>query len=225
MATPVLREDKPKCFGRIDEPEKNSEGWNPNSPECAGGASPTGKLPQCIFFQSCGSLVQAKKMEAARKLIDPKSLVPTPSFRPPPAITAQQQQQPVPQQPVQAQVVQQQPAQPSFIQRFSEQLAQQQQQQQMQQLAAQQQQQQALWQQQQMRLQQNQPQQMVPYGYQQMMPVNYQMPSYLTVPEPMQPGGFWKMFGVTVFRSMGKSVGHSVAHMFDSVPFGSNPKT
>lgn len=61
----------------------------------------------------------------------------------------------------------------------------------------------------------------MPYGYQQMMPVNYQMPGYLTVPEMKAPEqSFWGFALRTVFRSMGKSAGHSIAHLFDTVPLG-----
>lgn len=219
MPTQVLREEKPGCFGRIDDPAKGSEGWNPNSPECAGGATPTGKQEQCCFFNACGSLVQAKKMEAARQFIDPKTLVkpqqaantsPPPVLTPQPFKPAVQAAQPQATQPNQI---------PTFVQRFAEQQAAQQQQQMQAQMQAQMQQQMQA----QLRAMQNQAVQpqmgMAPYGYQQMMPVNYQMPSYLSNPEPNE-GGFWKMFGLTVFRSMGKSMGHSVAYMFDSVPLG-----
>jgi len=65
------------------------------------------------------------------------------------------------------------------------------------------------------------PQQMQPWGVQQMMPVNYQMPQYLSAPEDMYEGrGFLEMLATTVFRSVMKSAGHSVAHVFDAVPLG-----
>jgi hypothetical protein len=96
---------------------------------------------------------------------------------------------------------------------------------QQQQAAALQQQQYNAMMQQMAQMQRMGPQQMMPQmGYQQMMPVNYQMPAYLTAPEPLHEGGFWKMFATTVFRSMGKSVGHSVSFMFDSIPLsGTKP--
>jgi hypothetical protein len=228
MADQVQREAKPGCFGRIDAP--GSEGWNPNSHECAGGITATGKYDACIFFQSCGTLVQAKKVDAARKLIDPNSLVranPSPVLTPAPTPVVPQ---PAPTAPQQLHL---QPAQPNqqFVQRYAEQM-----------LAQQNQQLQAQIAQLQAQLQAHPkppqftpamhpsvashaamphamtPQMVMMPAYQQMMPVNYAMPAYLSNPEPNNPDGFWKMLGVTVFRSMGKSVGHSVAHVFDSVP-------
>jgi hypothetical protein len=63
-----------------------------------------------------------------------------------------------------------------------------------------------------------QPQQMQP-GYQQMMPVNYQMPAYLTVPEQRTNGqSMFNLLGREIFRGMGKSLGHTVAHFFDQNP-------
>jgi hypothetical protein len=54
---------------------------------------------------------------------------------------------------------------------------------------------------------------------QQMMPVNYQMPSYLSVPETIRPGeGMFAPLMRSLFRSAGKSVGHSLAHFFDWTP-------
>jgi hypothetical protein len=197
MTQQVLREEKPPCFGRVDEPAKNIEGWNPQSPSCFGGADPTFTneatgshiRDRCIFFSSCGSVVQAKRMETARAIIDPKSLV-RPTYP-----------QPAPAAPTMAG----QP--PSFMNQFGSALVRQQQAEAQQRAVA------------------AQPQwagQPVPghypgAQYQQMMPVNHYMPSYLSTPEPVQPGGFWRMLGVTVFRSMGKSAGHSVAHLFDTV--------
>lgn len=215
MTQTVFREEKPVCYGVVDDPAKGRDGWNPNHVECTGGLDPTFRDPEtgshvrkrCDFFQSCGALAQARRQEAARP-IDPKTLIrtTTPSFTP-------SMQQPV--------------AQPltKFGDAFAkteQQRALEQQMQQMQQLHA------AQMEQMRRMMPQQMPQQMMPQmatqmGYQQMMPVNYQMPAYLTAPEPTAPGGFWKMFGRTVFRSMGKSVGHSVAYMFDSVPFGTPP--
>lgn len=55
----------------------------------------------------------------------------------------------------------------------------------------------------------------------QMMPVNYGMPSYLSVLEPkrMKKGKKWKSLTHEIGRSMGKSIGHSFAFFFDSVPW------
>jgi len=55
----------------------------------------------------------------------------------------------------------------------------------------------------------------------QMMPVNYGVPSYLSVLEPkrLKKGKKWKSLTCEVGRSIGKSVGHSIAFFFDSVPW------
>lgn len=55
----------------------------------------------------------------------------------------------------------------------------------------------------------------------QMMPVNYGMPSYLSILEPkrLKKGKKWKSLSYEVGRSMGKSIGHSIAFFFDSVPW------
>ena len=201
MTQQVLREEKPPCFGRVDDPVKGVEGWNPQCPSCFGGADPTFThevtgshvRDRCVFFAPCGSVVQAKRMETARALIDPKSLVkpifpqPTPPAQPSPPMAGQP---------------------PSFMGQFGTALIRQQQ------AAAQQQAQaQQMW--------AAPPQGAYPHmAYQQMMPVNHHMPSYLSTPELVEPGGFWRMMGMTVFRSMGKSVGHSVAHLFDTIPLG-----
>lgn len=52
-------------------------------------------------------------------------------------------------------------------------------------------------------------------GFQQMMPVNYGLPQYLTVREPVTNGTLMRRLGVEVIRSMGKSLGHTIAHFFD----------
>lgn len=205
MNPQVLREEKPLCFGRIDNPAKNDEGWNPQCPLCAGGIDPaytdekTGShiRERCTLFQACGSIVQAKKMAQMRPaLIDPKSLVkPQVSVQTPPAAYQPQNQNQL------AAAIQQQQA-----------------------AALQQQQHNALLQQMaQMQRMTPQVQGMMPMGFQQMMPVNYQMPSYLSTPEPVHKGGFWRMFMLTIFRSMGKSAGHSASYMFDSIPLGVDP--
>ena len=230
MNQSVLREERPSCFGRIDDPSKQIEGWNPSCPSCAGGADPTYTdektgshiREKCVFFNSCGSTVQAKKMEQMRTtLVDPKSLM-RPTVQPQ-AQTVPTPTVPAPQYP--ASVYQpQQPSQPKLAESLQQQqqalLLQQQQQAMMQHMQQQMAQMQRMAPQQQMQMMPIMPQ----MGYQQMMPVNYMMPSYLSNPEPVEPGGFWRMMGRTVFRSMGKSVGHSVAHIFDSIPFGEPPK-
>lgn len=214
MTQPVLREEKPPCFGRINDPRTGNEGWDPNCPQCSGGLDPVNTNPnngshvldRCAFFNACGATVQAKKMEQSRQgLIDPRNLNRSPPILPPASYTAAPP--PLPPPPAVST--------PSYMQRFTEN---------QQQLALQQEQQRkAVLQQQQYQqwlAQQQMPQGMPSMGYQQMMPVNYQMPAYLTAPEVPQPGGFWRMLGHTVVRSMGKSIGHSIAHLFDTVPFG-----
>lgn len=53
----------------------------------------------------------------------------------------------------------------------------------------------------------------------QMMPVAAEMPAYLSVPED-RGEGFWRPLGLEMFRSVGKALGHSIAHFFDHVPIG-----
>lgn len=63
----------------------------------------------------------------------------------------------------------------------------------------------------------------LPNGYHAGMPqvvsVNYMMPQYLTIRESITGGGLLRRLGVEVVRSMGKSVGHTVAHFFDVEQF------
>jgi hypothetical protein len=62
-------------------------------------------------------------------------------------------------------------------------------------------------------------------GFQQMMPVNFHIPQYLTVREDRRPGeSIFQMLGREIFRSMGKSVGHTLGNFFDTTPlFGREP--
>lgn len=200
MSLTVNRESVPSCFGKVDNPP-HQEGWNAGVAACAGGPDATFTdektgshvRERCTYFNECGTKANAKKFEMMRQnLIAPSALV--------------KQQPPIVGPP----------------NKVAEALLAQQQQQQ---LVQQQAQYQAMMQQQAVQMAQLQkagvtvPQMMMPTGYQQMMPVNYQMPSYLTATETVEPGGFWKAMARTVFRSIGKSMGHSVAHMFDSIPF------
>ena len=197
----LSREDPPDCFGKL---------WDPKAKECTGGMDPaftdengSHVREKCIFFESCGARLQASRMEPARSLIDPKSLLkntpPLLSPAKPPSQTSQ------------------------FVERFITAVANRpvQQVQQVQQAAP---------------TSMNQPPrplylpppaipQGVPVaGYQAMMPVNYQMPGYLSVPEQRYPTeSFWKFLGRTVLRSIGKSLGHSIAHLFDTIPLGTQP--
>jgi hypothetical protein len=60
--------------------------------------------------------------------------------------------------------------------------------------------------------------------YQQMMPVNYQMPGYLTVPELHGENDRWyHVLGRIAFRSIGKALGHSISHFFDTLILGPRP--
>lgn len=196
------RENPPPCFG---DPKL----WDPKASECAGGMDPaftnehgSHVREKCVFFESCGTRVQASRMEPARSLLDPKSLL---KNTPPLLGPARPPQQSQPSQTSQ------------FVERFMTSIASQPIQQ----------------------VQQNYmnqppraihlPPQQVPQGvpiagYQAMMPVNYQMPGYLSVPEQRHPAeSFWTFLGRTIFRSMGKSLGHSIAHLFDTVPLGTPP--
>jgi hypothetical protein len=69
-------------------------------------------------------------------------------------------------------------------------------------------------------LQQGTPTQTGPMmGLQQMMPVNYSIPQYLTVREERRPGeGIFSMLGRELFRSVGKSLGHTLGNFFDTTP-------
>jgi len=64
----------------------------------------------------------------------------------------------------------------------------------------------------------------LPLGYQQMMPVNYSVPSYLTVREErMENESVFSMLGRELFRSVGKSFGHTLAAFFDTTPLRRGP--
>lgn len=52
-------------------------------------------------------------------------------------------------------------------------------------------------------------------GVQQMVPVNYGIPQYLSVREPVNGQSLPKRLGMEVLRSLGKAVGHTIAHFFD----------
>lgn len=203
------KEGLPPCFG---DPKL----WDPKAVECIGGQDPAFTSERgdhvrdkCIFFEGCGQRAQASKMEAARGLLDPKNLI----RRDVPLLG--------PARPVAAPTA---PPAPNFIERFATAMAHQ-------------------------HAQAGYPplptvpsmpyygmkptssvqQPAVPappaYGYQQMMPVNYQMPGYLTVPEQRYEGqSFWSFLGRTVLRSLGKSMGHSIAHLFDTVPLAPPPR-
>jgi len=59
------------------------------------------------------------------------------------------------------------------------------------------------------------------HGAQQMMPINHYMPQYLTVRQPAVPGqSMGKRLLIESARSIGKSLGHTIAHFFDVEVFG-----
>lgn len=65
----------------------------------------------------------------------------------------------------------------------------------------------------------------LPVGYQQMMPVNYSVPAYLTVrEEQMENEGVFSVLGRELFRSVGKSFGHTLAAFFDTTPLRRGPR-
>ena len=52
-------------------------------------------------------------------------------------------------------------------------------------------------------------------GVQQSYSANFGIPQYLTVREPVNSGSPMKRLGVETARSVGKSIGHTIAHFFD----------
>lgn len=59
-----------------------------------------------------------------------------------------------------------------------------------------------------------------PPGAPQMMPMNSYMPQYLTAREPVNGQGLPKRLGLEMLRSIGKSLGHTIAHFCDVEIFG-----
>lgn len=51
-----------------------------------------------------------------------------------------------------------------------------------------------------------------------MQAMSYGMPAYLSVPEARD-DGFWPALGRELLRGMGKALGHSIAHFFDTMSF------
>ena len=55
-------------------------------------------------------------------------------------------------------------------------------------------------------------------------PANYYTPTYLTVRQPMVEGqSMGKRLAIEAFRSVLKSLGHSISHFFDNEIFGATP--
>lgn len=203
----------PECFGLEDIPGKQ-EGWDPKSPVCAGGLDPAyvdakgGHVRErCAFFNACGIRVQQNLMQkAAQRTVEqqpqtPTAVTPVTTPRLPPA--------PVPAPP--------RPAPATGFQRYVpavQQMAQ----------AQPPQQPQPMFRPPAAPVYPMHPPPAQPMGYQQMMPVNYNMPQYLAVPETRYEGqSFWTVLGNTVLRSVAKSTGHSIAHLFDTTPLGTPP--
>ncbi len=169
------REAPPVCFG--------GPLWDPKAKECAGGLDPaftddsgSHVRHRCLFFNECGTRSQASRMEPARGLLDPKSLLKNnvPILGPTRPVQEQPQNQLA-----------------GFVERFASSIAQQSAQVQYNHQG-------------QSRPIHLPPQQVYQhqqqYGYQQMMPVNYQMPGYLTVPEVrVENQSFWSFLMKTIF--------------------------
>ena len=187
----------PECFGKS---------WDGKDPLCAGGLNPAftdekgGHLqPRCAHFETCGTRVQAKRLETAQPLVPASNL--TRSFGSYPRSPGEPQ--PAPPAPASPQ--------PFQMQQIMQQIAQ---------LQAQAQRPQVqyttpsapAW----------APAQHAPaapvHGYQQMMPVNFQMPGYLTVREETTGGSILWMLLREILRSIAKSIGHTLAHFFDVTP-------
>ena len=219
LSQPVQPYDKPPpCFGAD---------WDKNEPECAGGPdasfapkpgedtggfdAPSGShvRRQCVWFQSCGARVAAQK-NANGTLISAQQVLHRPG--PAPAPAPQPRPQPVPSGPQNfAQWL-------STSQRTHTQVQQQ--------AAAQQvrppvqQPQVPVYPQQQYQQQYQQPYATGPVQPSTAWHLNYQMPGYLSEPEVRHPGeSLWAVLLREVLRAMGKALGHSVSHFFDSRSF------
>lgn len=183
-------EARPDCFGKS---------WDSRDVLCAGGADPTYRddkgshvRPMCDYYKPCGAQVAAQRLEGQnQQLLAPHTLI---RHQPQPtqAPTLSLPQHPMTTQQMQQAIAAQAQAMYSQMTTHQQRLP--------------------TW--------QPQPNPMMPMGYQQMMPVNYQMPAYLTVPEIVPQGGsVWSALGRSLFRSMGKSFGHTISHFFDATPF------
>ena len=238
MLKPLQQSPVPSCYGSS---HNGKPLWSETDAECAGGLDPNYVHPvrgshirdTCDYFHACGKL-SGKLPPTA--LVPPSSLV-RPQAPPQPQQQPQAAQQPRPSlgvnwvssTPAPAQTVVPQTSLPTVpgltslqVQMAFNALAPLLQQvQQATQLAQQvQRPQYPQYQHQQMQQQMQAPPPMQ-MGYQQMMPVNHYMPSYLSVPEPVQEGdSIMGRLLREVGRSMGKSVGHTIANFFDNNVFG-----
>lgn len=60
----------------------------------------------------------------------------------------------------------------------------------------------------------------MPVPYQSMVPMSSQMPAYLSVLEPRtEDASLWSILSREMTRSLLKSLGHTIAHFFDTTPF------
>jgi hypothetical protein len=194
--------EKPRCY------EENK--WEKSSLKCSGGADPTftdqeGRhiRPRCDYYSICASRKLAMQNAAQLQALTPKTTIPVMPTNPLQANTqtvyATQQQHylnPQPQVPPQVQ----QPV-PSYYQYN----------------------------------QQQQPQRfqqptmaVAPMGTggavqvhappMAMMPTSFYIPPYLTVPEPLlQDEGLARYIGRNLVRAMGKAIGHTISHVFDTI--------
>lgn len=193
----MQREQPPNCF---------AQQWDKNEAACAGGADPDFLHPttglhvrdQCNFFQACGTRTTA--MRNAQNFIPVQQLVRPPLVTPPPQALVHTSPSNF------GQYLQQQSE--NYAERMRREQAQRQQQPQY--------------------LQQP-PQAYLPQNGYAAHPaptyqLNYMMPGYLTTPEIRQPGeSMWSVLFREIARSVLKSMGHSVAHFFDSRPMGPTP--
>lgn len=237
----------PRCFGKKDA--TGQPFWNASHPKCAGGNDPnffengSHKRPKCAFFDECGHKAQcfgvgwnansaqcrpafggqtcplykecASAMNQLRPVVPATSLLQSQRSPMPGAAPVQPPMQPTPMVP---QVLQQTRQVIHGIQTGVQQAQQRQvippagfaQVPQYQQQAS--------------------GQYLVPPTDAQMpflVPQNHQaygaqMPAYLTVPEPLnQP--WWQMALWSILRAAGKASFHTMANVFDHVPFGSQP--
>ena len=208
--TQVATNSPPECFGRS---------WNSSRAICSGGLDPAYKDPvtgmhvrnKCAWYDNCSTRTMANQAR-------PQNLIPVESLnRNQPVVY--QNQQPAPQQ-------QTNWVSAAEVERIRREAAQQGAQQVIrnQQALPQYPQQNPYYQPNQVPVQQAP---MIHPQYQvhpvQMVPMSSYMPSYLTAPEQLGPGD--SMFGAlmrSLFRSAGKSMGHSLAHFFDVNPFNRN---
>lgn len=183
---------QPDCFGKH---------WDGTNTECAGGNDPAYRHPdtgshtreRCVFFESCGARVQAAKNNMVQNVVPAPQLT---RFQPRPTNNPQ----PLGGQPTQIQPQAMVPTAPQYnAQQINQQIVQQV-------LAA---------------IRQGTPQAApnAQLGYQQMMPVNFHVPQYLSVREERGPeDSLIGLLGRELVRSMGKSVGHTLANFFDMTP-------